>query len=124
MIAASSSSLGRSRMKVVAPIMVNGRVKNQVGNDQTEQIVAQSPARISSNMPDSTATCGNIDTPSTVSSSPRPSKLHPSQRERRRHPRRKRQGDHGKDTSTELKMLWAKGCSNTAMVVPVPAHGK
>src|SRR6185503_11910026 len=68
-IAASSSSLGSSRMNVVSTQTVNGRVKIMYDSTSAPRWLYRPSARISWYMPDSTATCGNIDTPRMVSNS-------------------------------------------------------
>ena len=69
--AASSNSFGSARMKVVSVQMVNGKVRIMSDRIRPVRVLYRPIARISSNRPDSTATCGNIDTPRMVSSSRR-----------------------------------------------------
>ena len=63
-------------------------------------------------MPDSTATCGNIETPSTVSSnSPRPRNCTRPKANAAVTPKNSDRATTEKDTSTEFSRLYAKGCS-------------
>ncbi len=66
--------------------------EDQVGDHQRRASVLYRPSqRISSNMPDSTATCGNIDTPRMVSSSSAaPAEADAAQREGGRHAQQER----------------------------------
>ena len=56
-------------MKVVSTQTVNGSVKIMYGSTSPIARLYRPSERISSNMPDSTATCGNIDTARIASSS-------------------------------------------------------
>src|ERR1700674_4233381 len=115
--AASSSSLGNPRMKGGSTQTVNGMVNVIYDKVRLSRLLYRPNRRISSNMPDNTATAGNMEMARIANSSvPRPRNCTRPSAYAAVTPKNSDRATTDTDTSTELKMLVAKGCSrNTAM---------